>query len=197
MLDNIELIKPLLKFDSDDDFYYLQILQRKKDNPEIGANSRVIKNYYITSLEYLDMRYSEIKELCNHFNARASLRLNKRSFKRIAFKTLENIANTMQNENEYKHIRKSYDRACGLLHNQKTDKRWVLDFDHVSPDFVTEPSFIWFIEKLEPIGPKHLATIPSASGFHMITNPFNVEKFKRDFPHIDIHKDNPTNLYLP
>jgi len=197
MLDNIELIKPLLIFENKDDFYYLQILQRKKDNPEIGANSRVIKNYYITSVEYLEMRYDEIKKLCDIFNARASIRLNKRNFRNIAFKTLENIANTMQNENEYKHIRKSYDRACGLINSQKNDKRWILDFDNVSPDFVSKASFIHFINKLQPEGDKYITIIPSSSGFHMITKPFNVEIFKRDFPHIDIHKDNPTNLYCP
>lgn len=197
MLDNIELIKPLLTFENKDDFYYLQILQRKKDNPEIGANSRVIKNYYVTSVEYLEMRYDEIKKLCDVFKARASIRLNKRNFRNIAFKTLENIANTMQNENEYKHIRKSYDRACGLINSQKNDKRWILDFDNVSPDFVSKSSFIYFINKLQPESDKYITTIPSPSGFHMITKPFNVEIFKKYFPHIDIHKDNPTNLYCP
>ncbi len=33
MIDNIEKILPLLNFETSDDFYYLQILQRKKENP--------------------------------------------------------------------------------------------------------------------------------------------------------------------
>lgn len=32
-MDNIDKILPFLKFESEDDFYYLQILQRKKENP--------------------------------------------------------------------------------------------------------------------------------------------------------------------
>lgn len=32
MVDNFDLIKSLLKFESKDDFYYLQIIQRSKDN---------------------------------------------------------------------------------------------------------------------------------------------------------------------
>ena len=32
MKDNFDIIKPLLKFRSEDDFYFLQILQRKKDH---------------------------------------------------------------------------------------------------------------------------------------------------------------------
>jgi len=125
MIDCLEQIKDLLVFESGDDFYYLQILQRKKENPQLGSNSRVIKNYYITSLQYLIDRYDEIKTLCNTFNARASLRLNKRSFEKVGFKALENIANTMQNR-EYRHLVNSYDRACGLLNNEK-NKKWIVD----------------------------------------------------------------------
>jgi hypothetical protein len=33
VIDNLELIKPLLSFEDENDFYYLQILKRKKDNP--------------------------------------------------------------------------------------------------------------------------------------------------------------------
>ena len=67
MIDNIKLILPFLKFESKDDFYYLQILQRKKENPQLGSNSRIIKNYYIKSEEYLLDRYDEIKKLCEIF----------------------------------------------------------------------------------------------------------------------------------
>ena len=82
MINNLEIIKPLLNFSSEDDFYFLQILQRKKENPQLGSNSRVIKNYYIKSVEHLELRYPEIIELCSVFNARASIRLNKEVLKK-------------------------------------------------------------------------------------------------------------------
>jgi len=195
MVDNIDIIKPLLTFESDDDFYYLQILQRKKDNPNIGSNSRVIKNYYISSMEYLDNIYGEVKDLCDLFNARASIRLNKRSFRKIAFKTLENIANTMQNEHEYRHIRKSYDRACGLSSNQKNDKRWIIDIDEKDDTLLHRIKNK--LHALDPVGGKYKATIPSKSGYHIICTPFNVKQFREQFSDIDVHKDNPTNLYIP
>ncbi len=78
MIDNFDTLIPFLKFESPDDFYYLQVLQRKKENPELGSNSRVIKNYYIKSAEHLLKLRKEIIQLCENFNARASLRLNKR-----------------------------------------------------------------------------------------------------------------------
>ena len=34
MIDNLELIKPLLNFENEGDFYMLYVLKRKKDQPE-------------------------------------------------------------------------------------------------------------------------------------------------------------------
>lgn len=198
MQDNLSLIKPLLRFETEDDFYYLQILQCKKENPQLGSNSRVIKNYYINSIDYLEERYEEIKSLCTLNNARAMLRLNKRSYKKVAFRTMVNVANTMAN-GEYQFIRKYYDRACGETHNEKANKTWIIDFDnHLQEhemDQITE-----FISGLRPYGLKTIEWIPSKAGWHLISSPFDVQEFG-SFPFLmelpAIQKDNPTNLFIP
>lgn len=193
MVDNINLVLPLLSFESSDEFYYLQILQRKKENPDLGSNSRVIKNYYITSKEYLIERYDEIKKLCEVFNARASIRLNKRSFEKVGFKTMVNVANTMSNR-EYSFLKNSYDRACGLGHNDP-NKKWILDLDGIKK---VSPLMMEFIDNIiEPTGSKCYGIIPSKSGVHLITKPFNLLEFSKKYPEVDVHKDNPTNLYIP
>ena len=194
MIDNIQLILPFLKFESKDDFYYLQILQRKKENPQLGSNSKVIKNYYIASEEYLLNRYDEIKKLCEIFNARAMIRLNKRSFEKVGFKCMTNLANTMMNK-EYSFINKSYDRACGLSHNDK-DKKWILDIDEKNLNI---PELEYLLATLEPRGKKVIIQLDSKSGYHLITSPFNVDEFKKKYTkyEIEVHKDNPTNLYIP
>ena len=204
MIDNLEKVLPLLEFESEDDFYYLQILQRKKENPQLGSNSRVIKNYYITSIDYLTKHYEEIKKLCEVFNARASIRLNKRSFEKVGFKTMTNIANTMMNK-EYKFLKASYDRACGLGHNDK-NKTWVVDID--KNEVIWLEQIINAIQPCEPQGNKIVAQIDSKSGIHLITKPFNIMQYKDNFADelraygmeyidLEIHKDNPTNLYIP
>lgn len=197
MIDNLELLLPFIDPQSDDDFYYLQILQRKKENELMTSNSRVIKNYYIRSPQYLLDRYEEIKKLCNLFNARASLRLNKRSFEKVGFKTMVNLANTMSNK-EYQFLPKSYDRAVGANHND-AKKKWILDIDdRVLPDL--DRRFIMDqLKSFDPIGGKLLAHIPSKTGIHIITTPFNVkqaEDLLKNYQ-IEVHKDNPTNLYIP
>ena len=128
-IDNLQSIIPFMQFDDPNDFYYLQILQRKKENPQLGSNSRVIKNYYINSVDYLEKHYGEIKELCNLFNARAMLRLNRRNYEKVAYKAMINIANSMGNK-EFSFIKKSYDRAVGSGSAEPKDsKSWILDWD--------------------------------------------------------------------
>lgn len=57
MIDNFDLISELLEFPHSDSFYFVQILQRKKDHagPLGGSNnnSRLIKAYFIESEEKL------------------------------------------------------------------------------------------------------------------------------------------------
>lgn len=191
-IDNFDAVIPFLKFESADDFYYLQILQRKKENPQLGSNSRVIKNYYIKSVEHLLKLKSEIIALCEQFNARASMRLNKRSFEKVSYKTMVNIANSMANR-EFEFIKASYDRACGLGSNEpKANKKWILDIDKGDDLEAIEK----YLTETPPQGFKYMVRIPSKSGMHLITNPFDLREFSDKFP-IDIHKDNPTNLYIP
>ena len=175
-------------------FIIFKYFKEKKENPQIGSNSRVIKNYYIKSEEYLIKHYDEIKKLCEVFNARASIRLNKRSFEKVGFKAMVNIANTMGNK-EYEFLKASYDRACGLGHND-SEKKWILDIDGIltyNEIFKIEE----VIERSEPSDKKIIVYLPSKSGLHLITKPFDLREFTTLYPEIEIHKDNPTNLYIP
>lgn len=80
MINNLEQIKGLLVFNSEDDFYHLQIIKRKKEHPELGSNSYVVKTYYISSIDYLNKKFEEIQVLCQYHNARSCINLNRRSF---------------------------------------------------------------------------------------------------------------------
>ncbi len=197
MIDNIDLILPLLEFESEDDFYFLQILQRRKDNPELTSNSRVIKNYYVRSPEYLKERYHEIRKLCDAFNARAGIRLNRRSLKQTAHRAIVKMANLLEAE-DFEHAYNAYDKAAGSG-SSRYPKRWVLDVDDVEPGaFRVRETLAELIAGLAPEGKKDLAVIPSKTGFHLITTPFDPRKLNGalyPFP-ITIHKDNPTNLYI-
>lgn len=209
MIDNFDLIEPLLVFPKSDSFYFLQILQRKKDHPgkTLGGsnnNSRLIKAYYITSLEKLRIHKEEIVGMCNLFNARASINLNPRSFEKAAFRVLTKIADQMMNKDFY-NVRKAYDSICGEYHAEM-DRRWLVDIDGIAADYWPIANTIKLLHKEDYEKRKHLddrkpyeieAFLPSKSGYHIITQPFNLMTFQKQHPGIDVHKNNPTNLYIP
>jgi hypothetical protein len=56
MVDNFEQIKKLLNYNSEADFYFLQIMRRKKENPTLTSNTKIIDELFINSNEYLDTK---------------------------------------------------------------------------------------------------------------------------------------------
>jgi len=196
MINNIDTIKTLLHFSSEDDFYHLQILKRKKEHPELGSNSYVVKTYYISSMQYLEIKLPEIIALCDFHNARACINLNVRSFERTAFQTLKKITDQIMNR-DYKSVRKSYESVCGEF-GAGRDKKWIVDIDygdHTNEDYIN--TLRAYIESELPEGGKILAKIPTKNGFHFITSPFRLDTFKQAYPELDVHKNNPTILYIP
>lgn len=196
MIDNFDLIIPLLKFDNPSEFYFLQIIQRKKDFKEgekrLGRNNnnRLIKPYYIYSTEQLLSYKEEIVKLCEVFNARAGINLNRRNQKDVALKCLEILAIALRKDDEFKGVSKIYSSACGKESN--SDKLWIVDLDKDDLENLNEIYKV--IEDSRPNGEsKIIATIPSKSGVHLITKRFDRSKY---FPNIEIHTNNPTNLYI-
>jgi hypothetical protein len=193
MIDALNKLAQYLTFDTEDDFYYLQILQRRKDNPGLNSDTRVIKNYYIGSLQYLEKHYEEIKNACNTFNARAMLRLNRRSYEKVAFRAMQLMAMSLGNR-EYQYVRRIYSRACGQTHNDPNPK-WILDIDNNKES--PSPDLLSYILFSKPAGEKHITTLETKNGFHCITKPFDMTDFGKKFPSVSVHKDNPVNLYIP
>lgn len=196
-VDNFHLIRPLLTFESEDDFYFLQIIQRKKDGYKgsvKGTNNsaRLVRSFYISNIDYFDAIEDEVKTLAEDFGARAGINLNKRSRKNVAFHTLKKITDQIMN-GDYWNIPNAYNTMCGK-HSQSKDKMWIVDIDE--PETEMRP-IIDLINNLQPEGEKYVTTIPSKNGYHIITTPFNIKDFSDHYPDIDIHKNNPTNLYIP
>jgi hypothetical protein len=200
MVNNFEQIKKMLNFASEDDFYHLQIIKRKKEHPELGSNSYVVKTYYISSIEYLDLKKDEIINLCEFHDARACINLNRRSFEKIAFHAMQKIANQLMNR-DFRSVRKCYESVCGANSNEP-NKKWIVDIDGYSMDAMAHSPLIKrMVETIQNLqgmssGEAFLQPVRTKSGFHLITSPFRLDLFKNEFPEIDVHKDNPTILYL-
>lgn len=200
-IDNFSVIRKILRFPTEDSFYFLQVLKRRKDNPDLEKDMIHLADFYIYSLEDYDRLMDRVINLCQSENARAYLRLNVRDSKKTAMMTLKKIVDYISTEN-YKAVKKAYASCTGEYHSDP-DKTWIVDIDNVSIDFFNHSEKQIRIRQMitdlqieagkEPM--MHL--IPTRSGVHIITRPFNLQKFKSEFPDIDIHKDNPTILFCP
>lgn len=196
LVDNYSLLKKFLVEDPDW-FYFILIIQRKKEHDHLGKNNRVIKHYYVSSSEKLDRYYDEIKELCKEFRARAYIYLTPRSYKKVGLQTLKNVAERCSNE-QYKDINRAYATACGELYISNR-KLWVVDCDsledHVNYNIQIVLRDLNIEEELIQ------AIVPTLNGFHYICKPFNTELFNSrlraliESKTIEIHKNNPTILY--
>ena len=194
-IDNIEQIKKLLNFENKGDFYMLYVLKRKKDQPEGERDNhqsvRTIKSYCIESIEHLDRRYDEIKQLCEMFKARAYIHVQKQNRTDVSLNMMVDLAKRIQDGNHKQ--QGLFDSVVGQVKTQ--EKRWIVDIDTTDYHAVTEVT--QFITSLRPEGPKVEMVIPTKNGYHLITARFDVKTFSEKYPEISIQKKNPTLLYLP
>ena len=199
MIDNLDIIKPLLNFEKAGDFYMLYVFKRKKDQPEGERDNhqsvRTIKTYCIESIEYLDKRYDEIKVLCEVFKARAYIHVQKQNHHDVSLDMMINLAERIKNGKLNQ--QGLFDSVVGQIKTH--EKRWIVDID--TKDEITVHRVAHIIESSRPEGPKISAVIPTKNGYHLITNRFDVLEFNKklsvygDIP--DIQKKNPTLLFLP
>jgi hypothetical protein len=195
MIDNIEHIKKLLNFEEKGDFYMLYILKRKKDQPEGERDNhqsvRTIKSYCVDSIEYLEKRYDEIKQLCEMFKARAYIHVQKQNHFDVSLNMMVALAQRIQDGNHKQ--QGLFDSVVGQL--KTYEKRWIVDIDVSDYHAVYETTK--FISTLKPEGPKVESVIPTKNGYHLITKRFDVKTFSEKYPEISIQKKNPTLLFLP
>jgi hypothetical protein len=193
----------------------LQILHRSKDGktpyePEDKKISQqTVKTYYISSPEYLDYKMAEIRDLCEMFNARAYINLNKKSWRQISLKSLGILAGIIEkadnNPDEWRGVKTIIDSACGQTGACDKNKTWVLDIDTKEEKELTLVKGL--IGMCEPLDTEKVVDVlPTIHGYHIISKPFNKQKFMMNYETIhkianepveDIIKDNnPTILYV-
>lgn len=202
MIDNIEQIKRLLNFTDEGDFYMLYVLKRKKDQPEGERDNhqsvRTIKSYCVSSVEYLEKRYDEIKQLCEMFKARAYIHVQKQNHKDVSLNMMVALAQRIQDGNHKQ--QGLFDSVVGQLKTH--EKRWIVDIDTKS--LSVRNRIINIIENIKPMGvdSKIEEIIQTKNGVHLITKKFDILEFNKKMevgnktiP--DIQKKNPTLLYYP
>lgn len=207
VIDNFEKMKEVFdnKTFTEDSMIYLQIIKRRKENPEHKSNNSVIRQMYYSTYDEVIERKDDIVFECTAFNARCYIWPVLRSKKTVALRTLAKAADMIAS-GQY-NVRNVYDSVAGNYPSD-SDKLWVIDVDEIIPDddnpanharqMYRNDMYLYLESAVQQTGKTpRFVEIPTKNGFHWLTQPFNLAEFKKRYPEVDVHKNNPTVLYIP
>ena len=200
-VDNFDLISETFLFKEDlrpeiagDWFYMVQIMTRTKDT---GEKPKHIHTLFVESREYLMSHKDTIVKLCEMFNARAYISVNPSSYKKCAIKMFKELAEIVENNN-FTGILTLPETLAGKYAADGNDKRWIVDLDGIKDIEDIEPYINFIMNEYNEGRGKvsgEIIVVPTVNGSHLLVSPFDVRNFKKKWPDIEIHKDNPTILY--
>lgn len=197
-VNNFDKLSSLLEFPNEDTFYWIQVLKRRKDNPEMQENSKICGTYWIfNKSELLDIK-DELIYLSNIHNARVVLWVNPRNAKEINFKCAQ-LALEYYQSGQYKAVKHLTDSVCGKTRSKVLDKRYIIDVDTKDPEYLNT-----IVETRRACVKDTSLTletiIPTIHGYHIICTGFDKQEFYKILADRlilapVIQDDNPTLLY--
>jgi len=143
------------------------IIQRKKDNPEMKKDAKVLKRYTFDKPEDFDNYKDEILEYVERYNARFYLNPNVKSYQTVALETLQKIAELLIQRN-YEAVKNAYDSVGDSNAGIKTYRLWLIDIDMTEE---TKSSgladlLLYFHE----LG-TYIHITPTPNGYHLLVSP--------------------------
>ena len=208
VIDNVYVIDNMLTFKNDDEFYMLQVLKRRKENPDMKGDSLPLKTVYLHRNGQLTEISKDLIELAEKEHARIYLNPNVKSSRKSLLHCIAEMARRAAAEDYYKPY-KIYESVVGQM-GACRDNRWIIDVDneymemYMETDELTEIHVRDFIRHLldtldscEPDAEKYVNHVITRNGIHVITRSFNPVAFGKVFPKLDVHKNNPTLVYCP
>ena len=188
MIDNFGIIRKHLDFKTPTDRYIVHILRRPKDCQQLknslGSNEaqRLIRTYYIDSLEYFDAKIPAMKELCESCNARAYIIVQPKDNFECLLNLGKKIFDTIQNKNysvKPEHlIRQAY---CEWHKSRK--KVWILDLDDDEMHGWTKDKVLELVKRhVKECGKdiNDIYEVKTKHGCHIITPPFNLQAAQKE-----------------
>lgn len=180
MTDNFNRFKEFMRLpetEGGDAYYVIELVRRGKDCPDLPAANYHFKNYYIDSMQKYDKVQDEIRLLCRTLRLRAYVSVNRKSFRRVTMDTIAEMSRRAALDD----FRRPYAvfESCSGKFVDKNDEHWMVDVD----DFVgynTQEHCVTirnFINDCRPYGDKIELMLPTKSGIHLITRPFDLNAF--------------------
>ena len=152
--------------------YVVEIMSRGKDNPDMPAANRHFRNYYITCIDTLDKYEQEIKTVCDVLRMRAYISVNYKMYDQILKDCVAEAANRVATNN-YGKPYAIYEHCSGKF-VEHDDRKFVLDIDEGQNPV---DDYIKILDKYLDVKP--ILEVPTRTGWHLITDVFNTEKFNK------------------
>ena len=202
LINNLELIAPLLPKNNPEVFCHMQIVCRAKDHKDEKVREGAIKTYFIKDEEHLRKVMPEVILLCEHYGARAYINVSPKSFGKLQKLMLVKLASLVCEGNIH-NPRKTLNSAAGVLTSK--NPTWIIDVDNMPvkdsilnwlDDYFKLDSTLPFCNTREELYLRGI--IPTKQGCHLLVRPFNLKEFSSNFPNVDVHKNSMgTLLYYP
>lgn len=164
--------------DDPDKYWVVEIIKRGKDHPGMTGNNIHFKNYYINKMSDLYKYEHEIKTLCNVFGMRAYVSVNYKSYEQVTKDTCVAYADRIA-RNDFAKPYRLWESCSGKYVDSK-NKRWIIDLDEGEYDEYIH-YLVGMINMCRPEGNKVFEIFPTKSGKHLITAPFDRERFMELF----------------
>lgn len=163
----------------------IEIIGRAKDNARTIAGNHKFKTYYIRTIEDLDKYENEIKLLCDTLNTRAYISINHKSMRHVTLNAMAEYANRIARDNFVEPY--SVFESCAAKYVERSEQLWIIDVDKEDVEHYSlngpitlgglVDNYIKIVESCEP-KKKIITVIPTKSGVHIITYPFNTVEFE-------------------
>ena len=205
MVNNFDLIRPLLKWEEKDSYYYIQLLFRKKDGTTKYNNknnsARLVQAYQVYDMDRFDEIEPEIKQWCDLMGCRAGINFNLRRDYDVGKFIIKRAVDQFTSGNY--NMSGIVNSANGV--EQPKSKYWIVDCD--SPEEAVVAEEILTSNRLrsddkEAHKTRIITKLPTYSGVHIITRRFDSETFHKILNEeygmkMDVQENNPAALYYP
>lgn len=187
MTDNFERFRPFMQLPEEeggDAYYVIELVRRGKDCPDLPAANYHFKNYYIDTLKKYDSVQKEIRILCRELCLRAYVSVNRKSFRQVTMNTIAEMSRRAALDD----FRRPYAvyKSCSGMFKDRDDQHWIVDIDECSLHEENQITPKWKfvaqdIKRCRPIGDKIELILPTRSGVHLVTKPFDSTQFVSDY----------------
>lgn len=217
IIDNFAEVRKHLRFDNPGDIYVAHVMFRVKDLRSEGGKdcylshddtTRLIKTYYVDSLEYYDKKKPAMIDLAENNHARVYIAMTRKNRLTCNRVILKKLVDEVDNPNvRYDHLIRS--SVCGCHISEY--KWWTLDVDNNT--MVQDPEhspgcevylmdirdkviadMAKLVDETKTRSGSEIFTVPTKNGCHIMTPPFN--RSKMAFLGDNLKSDAMTLLYF-